>query len=54
MFESRQTHRGQYKPYGDFVSEWDIKSDLPKEEVTEWTGKLWQLQFKLHLLFVSH
>lgn len=33
MFEARQTHSGQYKPYGDFVREWDIKSDLPQEEV---------------------
>lgn len=35
MFEAKQTHCGQYKPYGDFIREWDIKTDLTKEEVLE-------------------
>lgn len=35
MFEAKQTHCGQYRKYGDFVREWDIETDLPKEEVLD-------------------
>ena len=36
MIEAKQTHCGQYKRYGDTFKEWDITSDLPKEEVVKW------------------
>lgn len=29
----KQTHCGQYKPYGDFFREWEIETKLSKEEV---------------------
>lgn len=35
MFETKQTHNGQYKKYGDFVREWEIETDLSKEEVLD-------------------
>lgn len=35
MFEAKQTHCGQHKKYGDFFREWDIETDLPKEEALE-------------------
>lgn len=35
MFEAKLTHSGQYKAYGDFIREWEIESDLTKEEVLE-------------------
>ena len=35
MFEVKQTHCGQYKPYGDFFREWEITTDLPENVVIE-------------------
>lgn len=35
MFETKQTHNGQYEKYGDFVREWEIETDLSKEEVLD-------------------
>ena len=35
MFIAKQTHAGQYKPYGDTFYEWDIETDLPEKEATE-------------------
>ncbi len=32
-FNAEQTHCGQYKPYGDFVREWNIETDLSEREV---------------------
>lgn len=32
MFKATQTQCGQYKRYGDFFREWDIETDMPKEE----------------------
>lgn len=34
-FAAEQTHCGQYKPYGDFVREWKIETDLSEEETLE-------------------
>lgn len=34
-FLAEQTHCGQYKPYGDFVREWKIETDLSKEEMLQ-------------------
>jgi hypothetical protein len=36
MIEAKQTHCGQYKPYGDFFRVWNIQTDLPKEDVVKW------------------
>ena len=35
MFEAKQTHCGQYEKYGNFVREWEIETDLSKEEVLD-------------------
>lgn len=35
MFESKQTHCGQYKRYGDFFRVWEIKTDLPRHEAIQ-------------------
>lgn len=35
MFEFKKTHSGQYKRYGDSFYEWDIKTDLHKDEVLQ-------------------
>lgn len=36
MIEAKLTHSGQYKRYDDYFKEWDITTDLPKEEVVKW------------------
>lgn len=36
MIEAKSTHNGQYKPYGDYFKEWDVTTDLPKDEVVQW------------------
>lgn len=35
MFNAKQTHCGQYRPYGDFFRTWEIETDLTQEEVIE-------------------
>lgn len=38
--ESKQTHCGQYKPYGDFVREWEIATDnVNSEEILNYCFK---------------
>lgn len=36
MIEAKQTHCGQYKPYGDFFRIWNVQTDLPQDEVVKW------------------
>ena len=33
---AKQTHRGQYHPYGDTFYEWDVQTAAGREEVAEW------------------
>lgn len=36
MFEAKMVHCGQYKRYGDFYREWEIRTDRSEEETVEW------------------
>lgn len=36
MIEAKQTHCGQYKPYGDCFRIWNVQTDLPQDEVVKW------------------
>lgn len=36
IFEARQTHCGQYKPYGDFFRVWDIATEASKESTLDY------------------
>lgn len=36
MIEAKQTHCGQYKPYGDFFRIWNVQTNLPQDEVVKW------------------
>ena len=36
MFETKQVHSGQYKPYGDSFYVWEVKTNRSKEETVEW------------------
>lgn len=36
MIEAKQTHCGQYKPYGDSFRIWNVQTDLPQDEVVKW------------------
>lgn len=35
MFDAKQVHCGQYKPYGDFFRVWKIETDMTREELIE-------------------
>ena len=36
MIEAKQIHSGQYKKYGDYIQEWEVKTDQTEEEAVEW------------------
>lgn len=36
MIDAKLTHNGQYKPYDDYFKEWDVTTDLPKDEAVQW------------------
>lgn len=35
VFNTKITHCGQYKSYGDYFRVWEIETDMPKEAVIE-------------------